>query len=126
MKIQMDTMTGTIHGEAQVVAGQLWVHVNGKTFVYETEAKAKSKKRSKSNKAGDGQIRAPMPGKITKLLVQEGQSAKSAQAVVVMEAMKMEYTLKADLDATVEKIMVKVGDQVQVGQHLVQMKLDAK
>ena len=126
MKIQLDTMTGMMTGEAQIVAGQLWVHVNGKTFVYETEAKAKSKKRSKSNKAGDGQIRAPMPGKITKLLVQEGQTTQAAQAVVVMEAMKMEYTLKADLDATVEKIMVKVGDQVQVGQHLVQMKLEAK
>lgn len=126
MKIQMDTMTGAVKGEAQVVAGQLWVHVNGKTFVYETEAKVKSKKRSKSNKAGDGQIRAPMPGKITKLLVKEGDAVQGAQAVIVMEAMKMEYTLKADLDATVEKIMVQVGDQVQVGLHLVHMKLETK
>ena len=121
MKIQMDTMTGTIQGEAQVVAGQLWVHVNGKTFVYETEAKAKSKKRSKSNKAGDGQIRAPMPGKITKLLVQEGQSAQSAQAVVVMEAMKMEYTLEADRDGKVTEVNVQAGAQVNLGEVLVRV-----
>ena len=63
-----------------------------------------------------------MPGKITKVFVKEGQAVAIGEPLIVMEAMKMEYTLKSDLKTTVEKVLVKVDQQVVLGQLLVQLK----
>jgi biotin carboxyl carrier protein len=63
-----------------------------------------------------------MPGKVTKIFVQPQQEISVGQAVVVMEAMKMEYTLKSELNTTVESVEITVGDQVQLGQILVKLK----
>jgi biotin carboxyl carrier protein len=67
-----------------------------------------------------------MPGKVTKLFVSDGQEVKKGDSLLVMEAMKMEYTLKADANGSVEKITAKTGDQVTLGQLLVQLKLTEK
>lgn len=62
---------------------------------------------------------APVPGKIVNLLVQPGGRVKQGQAVVVLEAMKMENELHAPKDATVTAVLVAKGDQVERGQLLV-------
>ena len=63
-----------------------------------------------------------MPGKVTKLFVSENQIVNKGDALLVMEAMKMEYTLKADISAKVEKIFYKISDQVSLGYLLIQLK----
>ena len=50
------------------------------------------------------------------------KEVNKGDALLVMEAMKMEYTLKSDLKAIVEKISIEVGQQVTLGQLLVQLK----
>ncbi len=65
---------------------------------------------------------SPMPGKITKILLSEGSDVQIGQAVLVMEAMKMEYTLKAEVAGTVEGIHCAVGEQVALGKALVKIK----
>jgi len=45
------------------------------------------------------------------------------QVVLVMEAMKMEYTLKSEIDGKIQKIHAKVGDQVSLGQKLIEFEL---
>jgi 3-methylcrotonyl-CoA carboxylase alpha subunit len=57
----------------------------------------------------------PMPGKIVQLLVKEGEAVAKGQPLAVLEAMKMEHTLKAPAAATVEAVAVAVGDQVADG-----------
>ena len=59
-----------------------------------------------------------MPGKITKVFKQMGDQVKAGDAMIVMEAMKMEYTLKADVDGSIQKIDCQVGDQVALGKIL--------
>lgn len=110
--------TQTLTGYAQEVNGKLWTHFRGQTFVTETK-KTSKRRKSSEGKSTALQIHAPMPGKITKLLVAENQSLDIGQSVVVMEAMKMEYTLKCETTTKVEKILVQVGEQVQLGQLLV-------
>ena len=101
------------------IQGTLWVHVNGKTYSLE----GSGSKRGRKAQVGSSheKVLAPMPGKVTKVLVQEGQSVAKGQAVVVMEAMKMEYTLKAELDGPIDKVLAKVGSQVSLGDLLVQI-----
>lgn len=61
------------------------------------------------------EVTAPMPGKILKLLVVEGENVEHGQALAVLEAMKMETTLYAESPAVVKKIRVGVGEMVDHG-----------
>jgi acetyl/propionyl-CoA carboxylase alpha subunit len=61
---------------------------------------------------------APMPGKIIALRVTLGQSVQAGDALVVMEAMKMEHTITATRHGVVKELMVQVGDQIADGAPL--------
>lgn len=69
--------------------------------------------------AGDGAIVAIMPGKVTRVLVEEGQEVEDGEAVCVLEAMKMENELRADRDGVVGAVHVSPGDDVEKDQVLV-------
>jgi len=64
-----------------------------------------------------------MPGKIVKVLVENGQSVKAGDSLLVMEAMKMENEMKASADCTVKEIKVKAGDSVESGALLIDFEL---
>lgn len=106
----------TIPVYAQKIKGEVWLHLNGKTFLYEDEQQLR-KKTKKSAHAGD--LIAPMPGKVTKILKNAGEEVKKGEAVIVMEAMKMEYTLKSDGDGRIQAIHCKANEQVTLGKVLV-------
>lgn len=67
--------------------------------------------------AADGAF-VPMPGKIVKVLVSEGEQVTTGQTLVIMEAMKMEHSIGAPHDGVVAEVRVKEGQQVQEG-HVV-------
>lgn len=107
--------------EAQWVAGQLWIHLDGKTFLFENDSEKKRRKpKGTSGHAAD--LLSPMPGKVTKVFSRLGDQVQKGEAVLVMEAMKMEYTLKAEGPGSIEAIHCKVGDQVTLGKTLVIIK----
>jgi len=110
-----------LEGYAQIIQGKLWVHYEDQTLVSEVN-KGANKRRVNEGKTVHNQICAPMPGKITKVFVEANQEIESGVAIIVMEAMKMEYTLKCEAKASVEKILVSVGDQVPLGHVLVKLK----
>jgi len=68
--------------------------------------------------AADGCV-APMPGKILKVLVENGATVKAGETLVVMEAMKMEHAVKAPHDGIAKEVRAKVGEQVDGGALLV-------
>jgi biotin carboxyl carrier protein len=61
------------------------------------------------------EITAPMPGKVVKLVVTEGQQVQAGDVLVVLEAMKMETALYAESPAVVKQIRVGVGQMVDHG-----------
>ena len=69
-----------------------------------------------------GSVIAPMPGKVVSILVEAGQAVKRGQAVLTMEAMKMEHTMTAPADGIVDDLLYRVGDQVLEGVALVKFK----
>lgn len=71
--------------------------------------------------AAPGTLTAPLPGTVTKILVQVGQEVKSGDTVLLMEAMKMENSITAEASGKVKAILVQAGAQVQSGQALVEM-----
>jgi acetyl/propionyl-CoA carboxylase alpha subunit len=64
---------------------------------------------------------APMPGQVLKVLVEVGQQVSAGDALVILEAMKMEQTLRAATDGVVEAVLVKQGDVVAPGDRLVEI-----
>ncbi len=69
--------------------------------------------------ASGGTITAPMPGKVVDVKVSKGDTVRKGQAVIVVEAMKMQNELPSLIDGKVEEIAVKAGDTVESGQKLV-------
>ncbi|RUO50996.1 3-methylcrotonyl-CoA carboxylase [Pseudidiomarina aquimaris] len=71
-----------------------------------------------------GSMNAPMNGTIVEVLVQPGDTVAAEQAVVIMEAMKMEYTIRASHAGEVEQVFYAAGDLVSDGAELVSIKAD--
>jgi len=73
----------------------------------------------REGRPGGGQVRAPMPGLVVRLEVQEGQRVAAGAPLIVVEAMKMENELRAPRAGRVSKIHVKRGAAVERGAILV-------
>jgi propionyl-CoA carboxylase alpha chain len=84
-------------------------------YVY-TEREASYARLMPVRKAGDTgkQVVCPMPGLVVSIAVKEGQEVKAGETVAVVEAMKMENVLRAEIDGTVKKINAKAGDSLAV------------
>ena len=70
----------------------------------------------------EGGLVAPMPGKILKIMNKKGAKVKAGDTLIILEAMKMEHTIKASDQGIISDLFVKVGDQVENGSLL--MKID--
>ncbi|MEO6631711.1 MAG: biotin/lipoyl-containing protein [Mucilaginibacter sp.] len=73
---------------------------------------------SSLNAAKVSEIKAPMPGMVLKVFVNEGMEIKKGDNLFVLEAMKMENIIKAPADVTVKSVKIKPGDKVEKGQVL--------
>lgn len=74
--------------------------------------------------ADGGRLTAPMPGKIVAVMVTQGKEVKKGEALVIMEAMKMEHTISAPHDGVVDEILYALGEQVTEGAALISFKQD--
>ncbi|HEX3408515.1 MAG TPA: biotin/lipoyl-containing protein, partial [Caulobacteraceae bacterium] len=117
--------------EAQVDASlePAWVVHDGEVVLFEDgEAYAFTRPRSAggdAEHAGDGQVRAPMPGRIVLVPVAIGDKVAKGQALVTLEAMKMEHAQAAPFDAVVAEVLCSVGDQVSEGALLIRLEAAA-
>lgn len=69
-----------------------------------------------------GIITAPMPGKILEIPVSEGDDVEKGEAILILEAMKMENELKASVAGVIHSIQVKTGESVEKNQILLEIK----
>lgn len=82
---------------------------------------AESKSRRRGAAASEGKLSAQMPGQVVDVLVSAGDEVKAGQALVVLEAMKMEIRVTAPKDGTVREVYVKKGDVVEREQQLARL-----
>jgi 3-methylcrotonyl-CoA carboxylase alpha subunit len=73
------------------------------------------------DEAVKGGFMAPMPGKVVKVNVKDGQAVKQGEVLIVLEAMKMEQTTTSPVDGVVKQVLVSEGEQVTSGQILIVM-----
>ena len=121
-----DSNQQTEEGEPRV-RKDVVLEVNGKRFevaawvpevagvAVKTSSKPRRAASSAGAAAGSGQVAVPMQGTIVKVLVEVGQEVAEGDAVVVLEAMKMENNINADKAGSVVEVKVSPGDTVGAG-----------
>jgi biotin carboxyl carrier protein len=103
-------------------AGACVVGVGGESYTIQVEEHTRHIIRTRGaagGGAGGQVVKAPLPGKITHVAVQGGETVAAGQALLVIEAMKMENELKASAAGTVKEVRVTVGQAVNGGDVLV-------
>jgi propionyl-CoA carboxylase alpha chain len=89
--------------------------VEAKAYVYTEQEAAYARLMPATKVADTGKlVLCPMPGLVVSIAVKEGQEVKAGETVAVVEAMKMENVLRAEIDGTVKKINAKPGDSLAV------------
>ena len=94
--------------------------LDSKRYAFETEDPRSLRARSRHAAGEDGpqSIRAPMPGRVVRVLAQAGDTIAAHQGVIVIEAMKMQNELKAPKAGRVVRVHVEAGVTVQAGDVL--------
>ena len=67
---------------------------------------------------GEFHLKAPMPGLVVSILIEEGQEVKKGQVMLILESMKMQNELKAPRDGVMGRVRVKAGESVEQRQTL--------
>ena len=103
--------------------GNLGLNVGG--FLYHSQIQAQT--RGGGASAGSDQdLISQFPGKVRKVLVSEGQKVKEGEALLLLEAMKMEFSVKAPFGGTVKKVHVKEAQQLTPGTRFLDLDPEAK
>lgn len=99
------------------VKGRLSFQVDGS--LYSGELTRKSHASGGVDLSGEQDLVAQFPGKVRKVLVKAGEKVSEGQPLLMVEAMKMEFPVKAPASGTVEKIHVEDGQQLSPGDRFV-------
>jgi acetyl/propionyl-CoA carboxylase alpha subunit len=99
---------------------RIWIHFGGRAHEI-VWRDAVDHLAGETDAAEGGSIRAPMPGAVVKVLVQAGDAVCLGHAVMVIESMKLETTLRASRDGVVEAVRVAAGDTFERDAVLVEI-----
>jgi biotin carboxyl carrier protein len=102
----------------------LYLFVEGKQFTFRKISEDNFNHGIDSSEMGTGEIHAPMPGSVVKVLVKVGDLVEIGTPVLIIEAMKMESTLYADIEGIVAS--VNAIEKEQVGTEKALVVIDAK
>jgi biotin carboxyl carrier protein len=109
-------------GDAPGLAGPYVVVVGPRRYVVELRDPRRWRRAGSSLEAeGPQEILAPMPGKVVKLLVTEGQQVERDQGLLVIEAMKMQNELRAPRAGRVERVYTAEGQGVETSARLLRL-----
>ena len=105
--------------------GSRTIRINGKLLRVEVEDEVAALLRSfggeKTTKLHAAIVRSPMPGKIARVLVREGELIEAGQGVLILEAMKMENEIKAPAAGIVKTVHVSESDAVEKNAALIEL-----
>ena len=99
------------------------VFIDGREYILREPGEEAGRAWTDDHKGPGGglKIKAPMPGKVIKILVAEGERVRKNQTLIIVEAMKMENEIKATLEGSVKKIHVAAGELVDSERLLIEL-----
>jgi biotin carboxyl carrier protein len=103
-------------------APDYYAHVRGRRYAVQVrDPRRLPLQRGRAAAAGRQSVASPMPGKVVRLLVSEGEQVKAGQGLLVVEAMKMQNEIRAPKDGRVTAIRVAEGAAVAGGETLAEV-----
>jgi biotin carboxyl carrier protein len=96
-----------------------WVFINGHVGVVDAAPESLSRRRTRGG--GHDTMAAPMPATVVKILVEPGATVVKGDALIVLEAMKMELPIRAPRDGVVKTVACRAGELVQPGVNLLEL-----
>lgn len=122
---KVDPSTGRVLERRRLMGfeskGMLSVAVQGRLWHGEVKA---LRTGAAASVADDSDLNSQFPGKIRKILVTEGQTVAAGETLLLMEAMKMEFAIKAPYTGRVKKLKVSEGQQVSPGDRFLDLELE--
>ena len=103
-----------------------WLVRAGGGDIIVREASEESRKRADGGDRppqGRPEVRSPMPGKVVKVLVAEGEAVRRNQTLLIVEAMKMENEIRSAVDGRVRKVCVSAGDLVDPERPMIELEV---
>jgi biotin carboxyl carrier protein len=102
--------------------GKVFVHIDGKVVAFDKIVEGqKFFSREALEYGSKDQVSTPMPVKIVKILVKEGDKVTLKQPLVIVESMKMENELKSPSNGVIKSIHFAAGDLVGTGQPIIKI-----
>jgi acetyl/propionyl-CoA carboxylase alpha subunit len=122
--IMLDPSAGTLRIDGQPVrflhersGGSVRIAIGGECFDFELSDAGRSRRAVSSH--GNPETRAPMPGKVLQVTARVDDEVKPGDPLLILEAMKMENVLSAEIAGRVREVHIKPGDMVEPGKLLV-------
>lgn len=100
----------------------LEIKIGEKKFFYKNKEKEKIEKITFPQKEKKKEIKAPISGKVERILIKTNEKIKVGQPVLVLSSMKMENEIVSESEGVVKKICVKEKEEVDAGQILIILK----
>lgn len=116
-RIRLVDDRGTAFAEVAAVGDRRFVRLDGLDFVLQRE-RVGGRRTARAHEHG---LEAPMPGVVTRVMVNPGDTVARGQPLVALEAMKMEHLIRAPRDGRVKSIAARSGEMAQGGQELVEL-----
>ena len=117
-RIRLTGETGTVLAEVTPTGARRFVRLGTLEFVLEREAGGRRRGAGGTHGAG---LEAPMPGVVTKVMVQVGDDVAKGQPLLALEAMKMEHLIRAPHAGRVKSMAASPGQMVQAGVTLAEL-----
>ena len=100
-------------------AGNYTVQIDGVSYAVSVrDPRRRRSEKSPLAIAGRHSVKAPMPGKVVRILVAENQAVDAGQGLLVVEAMKMQNEIRCPKAGTVQKVLAREGQAVNAGETL--------
>jgi biotin carboxyl carrier protein len=118
LSLLVDGRSYEIKREQTATDLHLWVGSSRFAVELRDPRSLRSRQKAAGDEKGPVKILAPMPGRVVRVLVEENGEVEAGQAVVVVEAMKMQNEIKSPKKGTVKKILAVAGAAVNPGDTL--------
>jgi 3-methylcrotonyl-CoA carboxylase alpha subunit len=118
IKIERDGKQHIVHLAGS--AGDVWAFFEGQVFRRRSDERP-AEAGSHEHRRRSYELTAPMPATVVKILVAPGQTVRSGDTLLLVEAMKMELPIRAPGDATVKAVNCREGEMVQPDRMLVEL-----